>query len=269
MSVYRVTLYLSLVVCLTGILYRLVRGGLRWIDPAPDSGPTRPKPAAFPSRFQYMVVEVLFQTHVFKQDRYRWGMHQCLLWGVTLLILMHALDDVVSVRLFADYAPTMHPFRFLRNLFGGLALLGILMAAGRRMVIRNLRRTTRSGDWLVLLLLGFILLTGFFLESAMILSPAVFDEMTAEYLGSDAPEDIRALRAFWARDFGVAFFDKEVSAEPGVIEAGRELHGETCAMCHTRPSEAFVSWPLARALRSGAARLEGWILGATAGSLGP
>lgn len=256
MSVYRLSLYASLIICAAGVLYRLVRAGLRRID-APPAGPDRP-PTPFPARIRSLFGEIFLQAHVFREDRFRWMMHQCLLWGFTLLIFMHALDDVVSIRIFSDYAPTRHPFRMLRNLFGGLALLGLLMAVFRRLWIRGLRRTNRAGDWLVPLLLGSILITGFFLESVMILSPSVFNDMTADYLGSDDPADIQALRAYWARDFGVVFGGGPVAGDSETIAAGKALHEETCAMCHTRPSEAFVSWPLAAMLRPATTTLEAW-----------
>ncbi len=61
-------------------------------------------------------------------------MHLCLFWGFTLLLLMHALEGILTSKFFEDYAATLNPFLFLRNFFALLVFVGIGIAVYRRFV---------------------------------------------------------------------------------------------------------------------------------------
>ena len=77
-------------------------------------------------------------------------MHFCIAYGFIFLLLMHALDRYVSQKLFPNYySPELsalnplNPFLFLRNLFGAMMLVGLAIAAYRRIFNRIMRLTTR------------------------------------------------------------------------------------------------------------------------------
>ena len=75
-----------------------------------------------------LLVDVLLQGRVFKEDALRWLAHMLIFYGFMLLLLMHALDSVVTEALFNDYYATLNPFFFLRDLFGATVLVGVGLA---------------------------------------------------------------------------------------------------------------------------------------------
>ncbi|GAG34168.1 unnamed protein product, partial [marine sediment metagenome] len=58
-------------------------------------------------------LDVILQRKVFKEDFFRWLIHILLYGAFMLLLIMHALDKLITVAIFADYSPTINPFRFL------------------------------------------------------------------------------------------------------------------------------------------------------------
>ncbi len=201
------------------------------------------------------VTRVLFQAHIFKQSPTRWVAHIFISYGILMLIGFHALDDVTSSFWFSDYQPTLNPFRLLRELLGVLALSGIAIALYRRIVQPCIRHISNLADIMLLGLLAVILVSGFALESIQMASESVFDEMVADYLDEDDPDELAPLKAFWADSYGVVFSDHPVSADPDVIKSGAQLHMESCAECHAPAGYAFVAYPTTRLLRPWAAWL--------------
>ncbi len=191
-----------------------------------------------------LVWEVLLLGHVFRQDRRRGVAHLALCYGMLYLLVFHALDDFSSAILWGDYAPTLNPWRFGRNLGGLLILAGAAIALGRRRADPLLRGTRSTADWLAPALLATLVLSGILLESRQIASPAAFDAMVADYLFDAQAEEIESLRAYWQAELGGAG-----PTRPGfdvdTLQAGGELYAGFCAACHDHPRSAFLSYPLA------------------------
>ena len=59
-------------------------------------------------------IDVLLQGRVFREDIGRWLAHMLIFYGFMLLLLMHALDSVITAAWFDDYYATVNPFFFLR-----------------------------------------------------------------------------------------------------------------------------------------------------------
>ena len=250
------TLYLSILICFAGLLWRLKQ----WftIDIGPEAPGTvgqrtaaalRGLAVAIFSRRLPMVLmallrDVLLQVDLFKKHRLRWLMHMLIFWGFGLLLVFHAFEDIVTQRLFYGYVSTLNPFFFLRNFFGVIVLAGVSISLVRRLKIPAQKKITGRNDLLPLLLLAMIIISGFLLEASQIVSEPIFDEMVEDYLGSDDPEEVAPLKAVWARDYHVAF-DPAPEITPELLEEGRTLNDESCAVCHSRPTAAFASLPLA------------------------
>jgi heterodisulfide reductase subunit C len=166
-----------------------------------------------------------------------------------LLLLFHALDAHISANLFSDYMPTVSPYLFLRNLFGAMVLLGIVIAGYRRLSSRGLKKITKPHDLLALVLLSIILLTGFFLEASQIVSEPIFNEMIEDYGDPEDPQAVAALQSYWAKYYGVVFADTPKINDADLIEAGEEIHMESCVECHSRPVVAFVSFPISEIIK--------------------
>jgi ferredoxin len=168
---------------------------------------------------------------------------------------MHALDKQISARLWSDYAPTLNPYLFLRDLFGLMVAAGVGITLYRRRKSPGLKLTTGAVDRLAIATLAVIILSGFALHALKTTSQQRFQAMVNEYSTLDKPEDIQALEAYWAVDFGVVFGQGDPPPRDAVWAKGRELHDAECAQCHSRPQWAPASYGLSRLLAPAALML--------------
>ena len=199
-------------------------------------------------------LDVILLSKLWKESYLRWLMHFCIAYGFLFLLLMHALDRFVSQKLFPEYFSTLNPFLFLRNLFGAMMLVGLAMAAYRRIFNRIMRLTTKGLDIYALVVLTLIVLSGFFLEATKIVSQERYEEMVSEFSSISDEQEAAALRAYWAKEFAV-IFPKTPARDPDSLAKGKEIHTLNCASCHSRPTSAFVSYGLAKAITPSALTL--------------
>jgi heterodisulfide reductase subunit C len=254
---YSITFNLALTIFILGTIYRVIR----WftVKVGPDAGQFAVRTRVLGaikglfcvlfSRNTFRLIwsfffQVIFQGHILKKDPWRWLMHFSIFAGILLLVLFHALDGQITDNLFSDYYSTVNPFLFLRNLFGAMVLVGIVIAARRRLSSRGLKKISTSHDILALVLLAVILFSGFFLEASQIISEPVFDEMVEEYGDAEDAEALETLQSYWAKYYGVVFAVTPELNDPDLLEAGEEVHAESCVECHSRPTAAFVSNPI-------------------------
>ena len=252
----------SLLLCALGLLWRMSAWLRLRIGPDVQTvtlaqrlqASLRGAAAAIFSRRVFQVcgalfLDVLLQRRLYRIDKSRWLAHLLMFVGFMGLLLMHALAAVVTLKLFPGYESTRNPYLFLRNLFGAMTVLGLalfLFGRWRRRTRFAPPRPPLAAAFVVLL--GFVLLTGFLLEANKIASPQVFYRMAKEFNGSADPVELKPLRAFWASEFGVAFDDLKEPIAPDVMKLGRALHEADCETCHARAASAFVSYPLSRLL---------------------
>jgi heterodisulfide reductase subunit C/nitrate reductase gamma subunit len=259
---FSTTLNLALTIFILGTLYRIVR----WfaVKIGPDAGQFTFGArvlraftgfcAVLFSRNIFRIVNafvlrILLQGHILVNDPWRWLMHFSIFVGFVLLILFHAMDDLTSANWFYDYYPTVNPFLFLRNLCGAMVVLGIVIAAGRRLASKGLKKISTAHDVLALALLSIVLLTGFVLEGSKIISEPIFDEMVEDYADSEDSDALQALQSYWARNYGVVFAEPPDLSDSELLEAGEEVHRESCIECHSRPATAFVSYPISKIIK--------------------
>jgi heterodisulfide reductase subunit C/nitrate reductase gamma subunit len=203
-----------------------------------------------------ILVDVLLQGRVFKEDFGRWLAHMLIFYGFTLLLLMHALDSKTVEVWFSDYYPTLNPFLFLRDLFGALVLIGAALAAVRRYLTKPPRLRTVAGDHYAIVILAVIMLSGIGLEGLKISSHSEFERMIDDYAGLDDEEEIEALEALWVKEYGLVspyvtgLFDEDL------LDAGREVHEINCMDCHASAKWAFTGYATAKILTPAADRLD-------------
>lgn len=253
--------YLSLAVCLMGSLWRICRWFLVAIGP--ETSTTSPGRrfvtvcravlgAFFGPRLLRiigtLITDVLLQRQIARQSPLRWLMHMGLFYGMLILVIMHALDDLIMARLVSDYASTLNPYMVLRNLSALLLLVGVVIAFARRKTNAALKRFSNRADRLTLVLLALILLSGIALEAVQIISAPIFNEMVADYMGEEDPEATAALQAYWAAHFDVVF-ESQPAVDAATLDRGGVLHKEYCAECHSRPGSAFTAYPVAQMLK--------------------
>ncbi len=260
--IFTIAFYVAMALCMLGTLFAVWRWFRMPVGPEAKGLSTRERITAYLNAWQHtlcsrrivalawtFVVEILFQWSILKTHVLRWCMHMALFWGFLGLLFMHALDRYITSSLFSNYASTVNPFLFLRNLFGSMVVLGLVIACVRRARSANQHLFTNASDRYAIIILGAIVLSGFALEATKIVSSAAFDRMVEEYSTISEPEEILQLQTYWAQEFGVVFPDLGRSRAPDVLERGRTLHNDYCASCHSRPHAAFGSYALSMIIR--------------------
>lgn len=198
------------------------------------------------------VLDVLFLRRTLKTSGSRWAMHMLMFWGFMLLLLMHALDGILTAKLFPDYEPTLNPYLFLRNLGAAFLVAGIAIAAFRRITLKKKGFKTGTQDHYAMVILAVILVSGIFLEASKITSHARYRQMVEDYADLDSQQESRALESYWVDKFGVVSPKLKPPFNAAVMSKGRDLHEMNCAACHSRPQWAFMSYGVARVFRSAA-----------------
>ena len=198
-----------------------------------------------------LFLDVLLQRRILRRSVPRWLAHMALSGAFVALLLMHALGQVLTVRVFPGYQPTLDPFLFLRDLFGAVLLAGVLAVAYRRWVLKVPRRDTRPSDTRAVLIVGLVVVSGVLLEAVKIGSYAKFRSMVAEY--GDASEEA-PLAAYWAERMGTVA--PGGARSPELVARGREVHEASCAACHSAPRAGFVAYAVATALPPISSRLD-------------
>jgi heterodisulfide reductase subunit C len=161
-------------------------------------------------------LDVILQRRIIRTDFLRWLMHTFIYAGFILLLLMHALQAVITSKLFPDYNSTLNPYMFLRDLFAAV---------------------------------GVIILTGIFLEGAKITSYARYREMVTDYGAAENAAESKALESYWVEHFRVVSPDKSLAFDGATLKLGKEVSGRTCVSCHSDPRWAFSGFTVAAAIR--------------------
>src|SRR3990172_9655292 len=155
-TILHMCLYVSLGICVAGIVYRVAQWFMTDIGPGAGIVSYRRRIAPLGKRFistifslrffrffRVLLLDVLLQTRILKTDFLRWVMHVLIFLGFMSLLLMHALDDVVTKKIFPEYFSTLDPYQFLRNFFGLMIGLGVVIAIYRRVRYRGPMLVTR------------------------------------------------------------------------------------------------------------------------------
>jgi heterodisulfide reductase subunit C/nitrate reductase gamma subunit len=192
------------------------------------------------------ILDTLLQVRVLRQDFLRWLMHICLYLGFMLLLLMHALSAFVTSALFPEYYSTLNPFMFLRDLFGLMVIIGIGIALYRRFILKVPRLRTGGQDHYVIIILAVIMISGILLEGVKITSYSRYEEMVDEYTMSADEEELRALEAYWVKEFALVSPNLKGPFDKETLELGKESHEMTCVQCHSKPQSAFLGYTTAK-----------------------
>jgi heterodisulfide reductase subunit C len=214
-TLFHTALYASLALCVLGLLWR----SSAWfrVRVGPDARAVTlsqrlgallrgTATALFGARVLHILgacfLDVLLLRRLFAREKPRWLGHLLILAGFTLLLLMHAFEALVTVKLFPGYESTLAPYLFLRNLFGAMVVAGIALLYferwRRRTGLVSVRRPMAAA---FAVLLGFVLATGYLLEAHKIASPQAFYRMAKRYSGTTDPGELMPLRAVWAANW--------------------------------------------------------------------
>jgi Fe-S oxidoreductase/nitrate reductase gamma subunit len=195
------------------------------------------------------ILDVLLQVRILRENPFRWVMHMCIYGGFMLLLLMHALDKFITAPLFPEYAATLNPFMFLRNLFFAMVIVGLAISLYRRFVLKVSRLRTDVMDHYAIIILAVIMLSGVLLEGTKIVSYSLYQSMVEEYADTDDEEELETLESYWVKAFGVVSPRLKGPFDEDVLDQGKELHEMSCAACHSVPQWAFVSYGMSEIVR--------------------
>ncbi len=262
-------LYASLIIFLLGLIYKTSNWFTKSIGPvAPDmTTAQRLKAAAggilrvifstkIPVVFKAIVIDVLLQGRVFKEDIGRWLAHMLIFYGFMLLLLMHALDSVITEAWFDDYYATLNPYFFLRDLAGAMVLAGVAFAVLRRCLSKTPRLRTGGRDHYAIIILAVMMLSGIGLLGLKITSYSEFTLMVEDYAGLDDEEQIQALEAVWVNDYGLVSPNMAPPFDEDLLAAGQEVNEGNCLVCHVSAQWAFTGYLLAKIIKPVAIALD-------------
>jgi heterodisulfide reductase subunit C/nitrate reductase gamma subunit len=267
---FTVSLYAAVFVFLAGLVYRISRWFKRRIGATGrDITPwARFREAlsgigrVIASRkifvlIKVFVLEILFQRKILKESPLRWVMHLLIYYGFILLLLMHALGEVVTANIFTDYFSTVNPFFFLRDFFGLVVTAGLAIAVYRRFILKVPRMHSNGRDIYGIVILAVIMLSGFFLTGLKITSHSVFNRMVQDFsIVSEGEEEYEALESLWVKEFGLVSPNVEPPFDDDFIEMGREVHDMDCAFCHSRPQWSPGGFAVAKGISPFAGALD-------------
>jgi nitrate reductase gamma subunit len=268
--VYDIALVAGVVLLIIGLIHRIDAWFLRDVGKGERDLPVRARfgsavkgllGTVFSLRIfgvlKVFVVDVLLQGRILRdaKDPLAWPMHFCIFVGFTFLLLFHALGSIITTAIDPSYMSTLNPFMFLRNLFGFVLILGLVLAIVRRVVWRDRIRTTRQ-DVLALGFLVVIALSGVMLEGLKITSYNAFTGMVTDFGVDLSVEDIRSLQVYWEEHYGLVSPIERPAHDPAIHAHGEAVNADSCLMCHSQPQSAFVSYSASRLITPIAATLD-------------
>jgi Fe-S oxidoreductase/nitrate reductase gamma subunit len=128
-------------------------------------------------RVKDFLINAVAQVRIYDKA-YAGIMHAMIFWGVTTQVIGTAIN-LMQMQLFIPFVELTFPrgnlylaFELVMDLAGIAILLGVLMAAFRRLVLRPKTLETRWDDVYALVLLGLIPVAGFTLEATRLISVA-------------------------------------------------------------------------------------------------
>ena len=203
-----------------------------------------------------LILDVILQRRILKEDALRWVMHMLIFVGFMLLLIFHAFESWTSTNWFEGYASTAHPYLFLRNLFGLMVFAGVAIAIYRRRVLKVPRLRTNAMDVYAIWIVAVIMISGFLLEGAKIISHNEYQRMVEEYADTDDPAELKALEAYWVKNFGLVSPEVAGPFDEELLTQGQELHEMSCQSCHAAPAWAFIGFNLSKGMKPMAGFLE-------------
>ncbi len=256
---FTVSLYAALLIFVFGLVYRVSRwfkrkvgvagrdisSGERFIE-ALSSSVRVLAGRKMITLLKVFFLEIILQRKILKESPLRWVMHLAIYYGFILLLLTHALGEIVAVRLFPDYYPTANPFYFIRDFMGLVVIAGLLIAVYRRFVLKVPRMHSNARDVYGIVILAVIMVSGFSMLGLKITSHSVFTRMVEDYSDVKSAGDFEALESLWVKDYGLVSPGINPPFDESVIEKGRFIHEMNCALCHSAPQWSPGSYAVAK-----------------------
>ena len=164
---YDTLLNIALTIFFIGVAYKLLAWFFKYIGTS-DRGASAAKRAfsgvegmllsifsvKIFSLLKVFILDVLLQLRILidKKDRSVWIMHILIFIGFVALLILHTFKLPASFS--TDYYSTTNPLMFLRNFFGLMVILGLILAVLRRAVWMKTRLKTSGMDIYAIIIIG-------------------------------------------------------------------------------------------------------------------
>ncbi len=160
--------YIFLIIAAIFILYSLIQKALIWRRGKPELR------TDFPEKRIIALIKYVFLQKKVLREKYAGIMHACLFYGfiglfiVTFIILIQ--EDVTELFFHFKFlvGDAYLLWSFAGDIFGVAVIVGLVMAFWRRYKVKPSRLDTKPIDTFALILIAFIILTGFLNESLRI-----------------------------------------------------------------------------------------------------
>lgn len=258
---FTVSLYLALAVFAIGTVYKIATWFTRKVGvTGREFTPVQRAGAAVRGIFgvlfsarvipliRALILDVLLQLRIAKEDRLRWVMHMLIFYGFILLFFMHAMEKFITVKLFPGYFSTLNPFFYLRDIFGLMVIAGVGIAVFRRFILKVPRMLTNAMDIYTIVIVAVIILSGFLLEGVKMSSYTEFTDMVEEYSFIYDEEELLALESYWVAEYGTVSPNVKAPFDEEILQMGYEAHDMYCSGCHSPNKSAFVGYAAAKAM---------------------
>jgi len=166
----RIAIYILAIIPIAFIVYGLYKRYLLWKQGVKDKRTNN-----LPKRVSSFIQNSIFQKRTLREP-YPGLMHGFIFFGFVILFIgtaLIALQEDITLPLFHwEYLKGNFYliYSLVLDIFGGLAIVGVLMALYRRLILKPERLDQRKDDNIVLYLFLFILVTGFIVEGLRILA---------------------------------------------------------------------------------------------------
>ncbi len=167
----------------------------------------------FGSLLKVMFFDVFFQRRLLQESVKRWFIHS-LIYLSLLTRLAMGLFTLIAFKIAPESAAALalinknHPFTgFSYDLLGALMLLGLILAACQRLVVRPAHVLSEGQDTLALTLLGSLVGVGFLLEGVRILVTQVSPEVAIySFIGYSLSKGFAGLDLDWPALYTVLWY---------------------------------------------------------------
>ncbi|WP_100011454.1 respiratory nitrate reductase subunit gamma [Lentibacillus sediminis] len=130
--------------------------------------------------FPYIVLTIFIGGHIYRyqKDQFGWTTKSSEFlekkwlrigstlfhWGILFVFAGHIMGLIVPVALYNSLGVSQHFYHNMAIIFGvpaGIAaLVGLVLLYWRRVSVKRIKATTTTGDWLTLIFLGLVIVTG-------------------------------------------------------------------------------------------------------------
>lgn len=135
------------------------------------------------SLLKTLFYDILLQRRIYKRSKIRWFMHICIFYGwiglFTLSLLMfmveliHMYLEHFKPYLLFDLDLFRESLQLPNQILGYILLIGVLIALFRRLFIKSVRNDSNSYDWILIITLLIVIVTGFMAHTGRYIVPGI------------------------------------------------------------------------------------------------